>query len=59
MNNGPDRELTSQYKELTDKLMILLEQTGDPADASFIDTMERWLDGEDGPAGQQTGWEHG
>ena len=39
--------------------MILLDQTGDQADASFIDRIERWLDDEACPAGQQTGGERG
>jgi len=59
VNNSPDGELTSRYQALTDRLMILLDQTGDRADASFIDRMERWLAVEDGTAGQQTGEEHG
>lgn len=48
VNNDADGGLPSQYQALTDRLMTLLEQTGDPADASFIDRMEDWLDDEDG-----------
>ena len=59
INNGHDAELTRRYQALTDKLMIVLDQTGDPADTSFLDKMERWLAGEDGPAGQQAGGERG
>jgi hypothetical protein len=38
--------------------MLLLDQTGDHADASFAAKVEQWLAGEDGPAGQETGEKH-
>ena len=39
--------------------MSLLEQTGDAADASFLDRMDEWLADASGEAGQQMGREHG
>jgi TIR domain len=59
VNNGPDSEPTRRYHALTDKLLFLLDQTGDQADASFIDRMEQWQADEGSPAGQQTDGEHG
>ena len=49
-----DKEaLARRYQALTDKLTVLLDQTGD----SFVDRIEDWLAG-GGPAGQRTGGDH-
>jgi hypothetical protein len=58
-NAAPDGEVISRYQALTDKLMILLDQTGDGADASFSDRMDEWLNEDAGPAGQQRDGEQG
>jgi hypothetical protein len=43
-----EKELGKKYQTLTYMLIDLLEQTGDPDDASFADQIEQWLDGGDG-----------
>jgi hypothetical protein len=53
-----DEALAKRYQALTDKLTVLLAQTGDEADASFVDRIDWWLAG-DGSAGQGTGGDHG
>ena len=59
LNTDPDEGLSSRYEALTDRLMSLLEQTGEAADASFLDRMDEWLTDASGEAGQQMGREHG
>lgn len=40
--DGGNEELSDRYHSLTDKLIDLLEQTGDQSDASFRDKIEFW-----------------
>jgi hypothetical protein len=56
--DNTDEELAKRYQALTDKLTVLLGQTGDEADDSFVDRIEGWLAG-NGSAGQGTGGDHG
>lgn len=47
-----------RYQALTTKLMLLLDQTGEESDASFIDRIEHWLAGGDDLAGPRRGADH-
>jgi hypothetical protein len=50
--NDSDAGLIRRHEALTDKLLLLLDQTGDQADASFAARVEQWL------ADEETGGKH-
>jgi TIR domain len=54
-----DEAAAKRYQALTDTLMLLLDQTGVESDASFVDSIDQWLAGDDGPAGPRIGGDHG